>query len=152
MSFIIGCQAMWSEVRVKQLIFIVNVVYSISYDLLLNGYKTCYIGLLYWEDYPYCFGSYNAGLHLGIVHSICLIATKLGKVVANREWICNPFEFCTGGGIYVCQTFLIHVLFCSSCISVYLVLHKKYTCNSYIIHSESQFFTSSINHLFVRNY
>ena len=109
--FPIDFQVVWSKVKVKPMIIIPSVVYSISLTLL-DGYHTSYTGWL-WEYYPSIIhypiafwvkkSKYLSLYHhclLKILWTIHLIIKKYGTV-ATREWVihymCNPYEFCSRG-------------------------------------------------------
>ena len=110
--FPIDFQVTWSKVRVKLLIFFLSVIYSISFDPLLDEHLlTLDIAFRvtmsnYWSSYQHC--------PLNILWIICLMITKLGTMVVTREWIIHCIyatilNFAPWGNpcIYVSQKFLV---------------------------------------------
>ena len=75
--FSIEFQVKWSQVKVKLVIFIRNVVYLISFDPLLDGYQTRYTSWFWREDYPYCFLGHKVKKNYWSSYQHCLFNEPL---------------------------------------------------------------------------
>ena len=109
--FPIDLQVMWSEIKVKLLIFILSVIYSISYDSLYDGYEN----VPHWLTIEKRFWV-TKSRHLSIdndcpLWTICLNFTILGTVVATRVWIIHCIYVTLSNvyqaNIHFSQTFLV---------------------------------------------
>ena len=110
----IDVQVTRSKVKVKLLIFIPSVIYSISYDPLHDGYQSCYTGWLR-EDYPYCVSGHRVKVKLLVLSAQYFMKHLLDhyqaccKVVATREWIIHCITFATFLNFAPAATFLVYI-------------------------------------------